>query len=82
VGTHKRRSREKEYQSPRIILDSYYMDFIGKKYRPYRGRATLTHEGSEAIGSWSQEGECIVLFFPEGWNTPESGDPARGDADY
>ena len=72
VGTHKRTSGGKDYESPKIVLDSYYMDFIGKKYRPYRGRATLVHEGGEAIDSWSQEGECIVLFFPEGWNEPES----------
>ena len=71
VGTHKRSSGGKDYQSPKIILDKYYMDFIGKKYRPYRGRATLVHEGHESIDSWSQEGECIVLFFPEGWNAPD-----------
>ena len=73
VGIHKRKSGGKEYERPKIILDKYYESFIGKKYRPYRGRATLVHEGSEAFDSWSQEGECIVLFFPEGWNAPESG---------
>ena len=63
VGVHKRRVADKTYESPRIILDSHFRDFIGKSFRAYLGRAVCT------IGTgFKQEGDCIILFFPDGWN--------------
>ena len=69
VGTLKRKASNKVYESPRIVLNRHYKDFIGKKYSVYRGRAEYSFQDSI-----NYEGDCIVLFFPDKWNEDKSVD--------
>ena len=75
VGRHKRKAGGQTYESPRIILGKHYKQFIGQKYKPYRGRATVIHRKTSYGKAWEEEGECIVLFFPKRWNEPDEKDP-------
>ena len=69
VGKLKRKASNKVYESPRIVLDRHYKDFIGKKYSVYRGRAEYSFKDLT-----NYEGDCIVLFFPDKWNEKENVD--------
>ena len=63
VGILKRKASGKTYESPRIVLDGSFKDFIGKKYKAYRGRGEYSYSDVT-----NYEGDCIVLFFPDPWN--------------
>jgi len=71
VGSHKRKAGGQTYESPRVILGKHYKRFIGQRYKPYRGRATVKHNETSYGKAWEEEGECIVLFFPKRWNEPD-----------
>jgi len=75
VGILRRKSGDKVYESPRIVLDRRYEKFTGKRYKAYKGRAIVEHEGYQTVKPWNQEGDCIVLFFPDQWNKPEPENP-------
>lgn len=67
VGCHKRKSRDKEYKSPRITLPSSYERYIGQTFRVFEGRANyLPYKDADL-----QEGKCLVLFFPNHLNKKE-----------
>jgi len=65
VSVLKRKACGKIYESPRIVLSSRYKNFIGKEYRVYVGRARLTTKGPNGITLFKQEGDYILLFFPD-----------------
>ena len=70
VGTLRRRAKGKIYESPRIVLPSRYDRFIGRRFSVYHGRSNLKHGGlNDSRPSWDQEGDYILLFFPDNWNT-------------
>ena len=72
VGTLRRRAGGKIYESPRIVLPSRYDRFIGRRFGVYHGRANLKHGGlNDSRPSWDQEGDYILLFFPDNWKTEE-----------
>jgi len=72
VGSHKRKSGGKTYESAKIVLDRHYKEFIGKKYKVLKGKAEYEYgHGSRA----QMEGKCIVLFFPDKWNEESSASP-------
>ena len=71
VGTLRRRAGGKIYESPRIVLPSRYDRFIGRRFGVYHGRAGLRHGGFDDSKSWSQEGDYILLFFPDNWKNEE-----------
>jgi len=68
VGVHRRKAAGKTYESPKIILGRHYKDFIGKHFRVYTGRAVFEMKGYGRISGFRQEGDCIILFFPDSWN--------------
>jgi len=65
VSVFKRKTAGKVYEGVRIVLSSRYKDFVGKKYRVFVGRARWS-VGSDIM----QEGDVIILFFPDSWNKP------------
>lgn len=68
VGTLRRRAGGKIYESPRIVLPSQYDRFVGRRFRVYHGRANLKHRRlNNSRPSWDQEGDYILLFFPDNW---------------
>ncbi len=70
VGTLRRRAGGKIYESPRIVLPSRYDRFIGRRFRVYQGRANIKHGApNDSRPSWDQEGDYILLFFPDNWKT-------------
>ena len=72
VGTLRRRAKGKIYESPRIVLPSRYDQFIGRRFGVYHGRANLEHGAlNDSRPSWDQEGDYILLFFPDDWKTEE-----------
>ena len=72
VGTLRRRAKGKIYESPRIVLPSRYSRFIGRRFGVYHGRASLRHGGLDDSNPWSQEGDYILLFFPDNWKNKEA----------
>jgi len=81
VSLLKRRAGGKIYESPRIVLPSRYDRFIGRRFRVYNGRANLEHGGSNnSRPSWNQEGDYILLFFPDNWKPEEESEGMRGEA--
>jgi len=68
VGVHRRKAAGRIYESPKIILDRRYKDFIGKHFRVYTGRAVFEMKGYGRVPGLRQEGNCIILFFPDSWN--------------
>ena len=72
VGTLRRKAGGKIYESPRIVLPSRYDRFIGRKFGVYHGRANLEHGAlNDSRPSWNQEGDYVLLFFPDSWKTEE-----------
>jgi len=67
VGVHRREAAGRVYESPKIILNRRYKNFIGRHFRAYIGRAIYRVEGSGLIPAFQQEGDCIILFFPDSW---------------
>ena len=59
VGKFKRKTNDKVYESPRIVLPSEFNQFIGKRYQANHGRATKNDYGEK------EEGDYILLFFPD-----------------
>jgi len=39
VGVLRRKTEGKMYESPKIVLDSYFKDIMGKRFKTFRGRA-------------------------------------------
>ena len=79
VGTLRRRAGGKIYESPRIVLPSRYDRFIGRRFGVYHGRANLEHGGpNNSKPSWNQEGDYILLFFPDNWKNEEEKKGPRG----
>ena len=78
VGTLRRRAKGKIYESPRIVLSSRYDQFIGRRFGVYHGRVNLEHGGlNNSRPSWNQEGDYILLFFPDSWNTVHTEEETR-----
>ena len=72
VGTLRRKTKGKIYESPRIVLPRQYDSFIGRRFGVYHGRANLEHGGlNNSRPSWNQEGDYILLFFPDDWKNKE-----------
>jgi len=71
VGTLRRRAGGKIYESPRIVLPGRYSGYIGRRFGVYHGRAGLRHGGLDDSNPWSQEGDYILLFFPDNRKTEE-----------
>lgn len=73
VGTLKRKVQGKVYESPRIVFNRRYKRFIGRGFKTYVGRIVVRHRYElAAVPDWEQEGDCIVLFFPDNWKGKES----------
>jgi len=68
VGVHRRKAAGRIYESPKIVLDSTYKKFIGKRFRVYTARAVFEMKGYGRVPGLRQEGDCIILFFPDSWN--------------
>lgn len=62
VGFHRRRTKGKIYDSPRIILKGS-ADLIGKSYNAYRTKAMYVHTVDDKETE-RKEGDCVILFFP------------------
>lgn len=67
VGIHRRRAGGRVYESPRITLPEKYRKFMGRHFRVYAGRAKVSSPGYERASGWSQEGDYLLLFFPDAW---------------
>lgn len=67
VGVMRRRAGGKTYESPRIVLDSQTMEFVGRQYDLYRGEAVLVRAIPNMYGKdphlYEVPGECLILFF-------------------
>lgn len=60
IGSHKRKTDEKEYTSPRIVLPSEFEKYIGRTYIPF-------HAEMEVELYYKKESrECIVLVLDKG----------------
>ena len=67
VGKFSRTTSGTKYYSPKILLDRDFMDYVGKYFVTFSGRATyrqkLDEEKYQRIN-----GDCIILFFRDDWN--------------
>lgn len=70
VGVHRRKTKNKIYESPRILLEDS-KDLMGRSYRAYRTKAVLKSifliEDTETVSEEKEieKGDCIILFFPK-----------------
>lgn len=64
VGTARRKTKGKVYESPRITLSSETKGFIGRRFSLFKGRAEHT-----LLYPWATEiktpGEVLILFFSD-----------------
>ena len=60
IGEHKRKTGEKMYISPRIVLPSEFNRYIGRSYTPFHAEIEmkLASFQSEALRH-----DCIILVF-------------------
>ena len=70
VGTLRRKSGGKTYESPKIVLDSYFKAFVGRRFKVFRGRALHTRDlpnyrGDSKPIRIESTGDCLILFFPD-----------------
>ena len=66
VGIMRRKAGGKVYESPRIVLDSQTMEFVGRQYDLYRGEAVIVRAIPMPGGDphlYEVPGECLILFF-------------------
>ena len=65
VGKHTRKSKEKIYESPKIILPSFYNRFIGRRYLVFTGQAIKKYKSDYSDKSIDTKGDILILFFPK-----------------
>ena len=64
VGTARRKTKGKVYESPRITLSSETKGFIGRRFSLFKARAeeTLSFPGDHLL---KLQGDVLILFFQD-----------------
>lgn len=70
VGILRRKTGGKTYESPKIVLDSYFKDFMGRRFKTFRGRTRYVEEFPNFMGSSKSirigsTGDCLILFLTD-----------------